>query len=57
MKQLLRYDNIYNNPCFETAYLVKDSKKLPKQKVTQNVAISFGYLNFTKDHTEFLKVA
>jgi len=41
--------NIYNKPCFETAYIGENVKNLLKQKVDQNVAISLGYFIFSKN--------
>ncbi len=35
----------------------KKSLKDPKQKVAQNAATSFGYLNISKNHNELLNIA
>ncbi len=53
---LLKPQNTYNKPCFETAYLCENVINLLKQKVAQNVAISLGYFIFSKNHNEPTKV-
>jgi hypothetical protein len=47
IKPLLKPKNTCNKPYFETAYLGKNVKKWPKQKVAQNVTI-FGLLHLLK---------
>jgi hypothetical protein len=49
--------NTYNKPCFELAYSGKNVIDLLKQKIAQNVAITLGYLIFSKNHNEPSKVA
>jgi hypothetical protein len=48
--------NIYNKPCFETAYLGENGINLLQHKVAQKVAISLGYFMFSKSHKEPPKV-
>jgi hypothetical protein len=40
--------DFYSKPCFVIAYLGANIKKLLKQKVAQNVTISFGYFFLAK---------
>jgi hypothetical protein len=49
----LKAQNIYNKPCFETAYLGEILINLHKQKV----AIILGYFILSKNHNEPPKVA
>ncbi len=48
IKPLLKPENTYNKPCFKTAYLGQNVINLLKQKVAQYVAISLGFLIFSK---------
>jgi hypothetical protein len=57
IKPLLKLQNTYNKPCFETAYLGKNVINLLKQKVAQKVVIILGYFIFSKNHNEPPKVA
>ncbi len=40
--------NTYNKPCYETAYLGPNAKKILKQKVAKNVTILLGCFVFFK---------
>ncbi len=42
IKPQLKLYNSYNKSCFQSAYLGENVINLLKQKVTQNVTISFG---------------
>jgi hypothetical protein len=57
----LKAKNIYIKPllklCFEIDYLCENVINLLRQKVAQNVAISFGYFIFSKNPIERPKVA
>jgi hypothetical protein len=57
IKPLLKPENTYNKPCFETVYLGQNEINLLKQKVAQNVTISLGYFIFSKNHISPLKFA
>jgi hypothetical protein len=52
-QQVKKGQNIYNKPCFKTAYLGKNVINLLKQKV----AIILGYFILSKNHNEPSKVA
>ncbi len=50
IKPPLKSLNTYNKPCFELAYLGENVIDLLKQEIAQNVAITLGYLIFSKNH-------
>jgi len=52
----LKLSNAYNKSCFETAYL-DENVILLEQKIAQNVAISLGFVIFSKNHNVPTKVA
>jgi hypothetical protein len=56
IKPLLKPQNTYNKPCFETAYLGENGINLLQQIATQKVDISLGNFMFSKNHKEPPKV-
>jgi len=57
IKPLLKPENNYNKPCFQTAYLGDNEINLLKQKVAQNVTIPMAYFIFSKNLNEPRNVA
>jgi hypothetical protein len=53
IKALFKPQNTYNKPCFETAQLGENVKKIDQAKHSQKVAISFGSIIFPKIKTSF----
>jgi hypothetical protein len=57
IKPLLEPWNSDDKLYFETAYLGEKVKKMLRQKVAQNVAVSLGYFSCSKNQNEVPKVA
>jgi hypothetical protein len=49
IKALFKPQNTYNKPCFETAQLGENVKKIDQAKHSQKVAISSGCIIFPKN--------
>jgi hypothetical protein len=54
---LLKHLNTHNKPWCEAVNLCENVINFHKQKVAKNVAISLGYLIFSKNHNELLNEA